>query len=331
MYGAIQAFYFEGKSRGMSDEQAKEYAGKQAVKQLGTQMSSVQQRIAVTEALSGIPGGPGFGGGTTTPSPTGSGASSSERPAPSARPQGKPQARITPADQQNIQVALADVLGTSKASGPAKVRVQNGMKKLAELTGLDPLTLQGQLVVNKDFAKAIGDTVQRYAATDRLSKIMELMGDNVIENAQKVVQTGSPLLNRPIRTVQAETVGSPALRQFLISLNGLQRQYATVTSGGGLSKAQLPVTVQQNVEHMLNPNATLAEVIASVQQIKREAEIEKQGFGRAVQDALGEMKQSPIGQAVQGGSQTQQFSHTAVDAKGNRVGWDGSKWVPIPK
>lgn len=47
--------------------------------------------------------------------------------------------------------------------------------------------------------------------------------------------------------------------------------------------------------------------------------------GKKVSEVMGRN-----GQQSQTQQSPQQFQHTATDPKGNKVGWDGSKWVPIP-
>jgi hypothetical protein len=193
---------------------------------------------------------------------------------------------------------LGSLFGTfpqGRGGAAGSVGVKRGMEIMARITGMSPVDFQTQQAINKDRIKAIGDTYQRYNAVNRIGNLINGFGENVEELGRKAIATGSPLLNKAWNTISVNTVGNPELRQYLLSLNALQRQYGVLTSGGGLSRAMLPVAVKENVDHLLSPSATLAEAIASVDQLKKETEIEKAGFQQSIKDTAGEIKQSLTG------------------------------------
>src|SRR5262249_47924274 len=160
------------------------------------------------------------------------------------------------------------------SGGAAKVGIQKGREALKKQTGLNAVDFSMVEAANKDERKAFGNTIQRHVAVSRLNEIMSQFGDETILRAKDALQTGSPLLNKPIREIKLETVGDPKLRRFLIALNGFDRQYTSLTSGGSLSNAQLPVSTQQEVKKIIDPNMTLPEVIAAVEQVKTEGKRE---------------------------------------------------------
>lgn len=197
---------------------------------------------------------------------------------------------------------LSKLFGNASSSGGAAAQVgaNKGMEALAKLTGMSPVEFQTAAAINKDKVKSIGDTVERYGAMVRLNEVLDLMGDNMVKTAKDITQTGSPLLNKAWRSINLKTVGDPKVREYLVALNDMQRQYGTLTAGGALSRAMLPVSTGEKIDQLLDPNETLEEAIASVSQIKNQAHLEKQGFQKAIADMGAEIKGSMSGKS--GGS-----------------------------
>jgi len=186
-----------------------------------------------------------------------------------------------------VSMYLDSLYGNTNAnSGAGKIGVQKGKEILAKQLGLNPLQMSAMASLNKNQAKALGETVQRERAVQRVNETLNEFGDELVKRAQGVIQTGSPLLNKPIRSIEAKSVGSPELRRFLIALNGFARQYSTLTSGGALSRAMLPVSVGEKVDKIIDPNATLKEVIETVEQVKVEGKREQNAFKAAERDIL---------------------------------------------
>lgn len=306
LYGMVQAYYYAFKKMGKTDLEARELAGQAVTERENIHLGRIQQQALLDEALSG--GRIGIGPGLNIPGiGTEAGGGKPQAPSvrgeekPEKRPPGSPKPPISSMDAANINQALSALSGTIPQSGKAaQAGVQIGLKKLAELTGLDPISLQGALITNKGMAKGIADTMERYVATDRLNKIITLDGEQVIDTGAKISDTGMQLLNRPFRELTAQTIGDPNLRKYWLAWNALRRQYSTVTAGGGLSRAMLPVTVQQDVDRLMNSEAKMSDVKAMVDQIAVEAKLEQQGFKDSIKGIIQEMQESPIGKAVRG-------------------------------
>jgi hypothetical protein len=184
--------------------------------------------------------------------------------------------------------------------------------------------------MSKDDRKSVSQTIQREVATKRVNEVLNEFGDELVARSKDALQTGSPILNKPIRSIELAAVGDPNLRKFMVALNAFQRQYGILTAGSPQSIAQLPVAVREDVEKILSPNATLGEVIAMVDQVKREGKREAQGFDKSVKDTLSDMSGRFKG-GQQNVQQEQQGTptRTATGPNGQKLGLVNGKWVPI--
>jgi hypothetical protein len=336
-YGTFGEFYRAARGLGMTNAEAMEDAGKKTYKALGIRLGRTQQEEAIDAMLTGVGAGDPFKGqvgkpaatppvpstppavakpiaqaappGGQAPAPTTTKPTTATPPGAAPRPAAKPvgataitpqQIAQTAEENKNIDIYLGDLMGTTKVSGKANVRKLAGQDALARRTGLSPSEFQAAAAVDKDKIKALSDTVERYGALQRLNSIMDRFSPNILDLAKKIPQSGSPWLNQKWRGIKLEAVGDPDIRQYLVALNDFQRQYATVTSGGGLSRAQLPVSTAENVDKIVDPNATLGEVVGLVNQIKTQAVLEQAGMKDSLDKLKGEVKDSALGRASAG-------------------------------
>jgi hypothetical protein len=338
LYGAIQGYYYEARAEGLDDGDARKKAGQMFMLYQGQQLGRLEQEIAIDQALSGISAGAAFNvpGGAKTPTgkdPTGKtpeapktspGAALGSQTAPVVKPSAAAPAgqsgkaappspsqiptrpneitKLTEADQQNVLVYIGSLLGTLPGAGgkAGNVRIRAGQAALQKATGVDAMTLSANLAQDKATAKQLGETVQRAGAIQRLNNTLQLHGEVLKGVAKNVIQSGSPALNQPLRNLDRLAEGSPELKRFQIALNAVQREYAYLTAGGAQSRAMLPVTVTSNMDKMFSPDSTLAEVFASIDQVKIEAGKETDAMKQTQQDLINTLKSGIVGQAVSG-------------------------------
>lgn len=288
-------------------------AGTEFQKKYGVEIGKAEQQIAIREVLSGVGGGDYVPPAPSKPklTPKTQGATPAAPGATQATPKptlGQAKAQRESTDQS---VYLADLLGNNKASGDEKTRVIRGREIFKQATGLNPVEFEALAASDKGTAKAIIDTVEREASVQRINEVLNQFGDEAINRAKELSERepDAPILKKPIREITAQTAGNEAYRKFVIAYNGFQRQYSTLTAGaGGLSRAQLPVGIAEKVDHVLDPNATLADVIASVNQVKVEGKRELEGFNQARGDMAKMIALSMQGKSGgQGGGQQSQY------------------------
>jgi hypothetical protein len=133
--------------------------------------------------------------------------------------------------------------------------------------------------------KSLPDTVNRYFALTRVINSIDLLNNQMIEpTVSKLLQTGSPWLTRRLRDAQLATVDDPNLRAFNVFLNEVQRQYGVISSGGTLSRAQLPVSTTENVQHIIDGSATVGGVLATTKAIRDSGVLDKQAMEKTIQE-----------------------------------------------
>lgn len=188
-----------------------------------------------------------------------------------------------------VQSLFGNVSGaTGGAAG--SLGINKGMEVLARTTGMSPVEFQTAAAVAKDKIQALGETVERYGAIVRLTDIMDAVSPSVTDLAAKAINTGSPWATQHWREIKVNAVGDPDTREYLLALNDFARHYATLTAGAGLSRAMLPVGVRDDVDKLLDPSMTVAESLAVVSRIRKQAELEKNGFNDSITDLKNEVR-----------------------------------------
>ena len=303
-YGSFGNYYRSLRGQGVAEPEAREKAAEMVEREFNVRLTAQEQEIGIKKELSGV----GGGGGVELPKPTPplSGATPSatpsETPSPTTAPKRAPPLKtksdaVAPDQTPFINMYLQRLFGNMPGgnSQAALVGANRGMSALAKASGMSPSEFQTAAAVSKEKVKALGDTVERYGAMVRLTDLLDSVGETVIDTAQKFVKTGSPMANRALKSIDLATVGDPGLREYLLTINDFSRHYATLTAGGALSKAMLPVTVQQDVDNLISPNMTVAESIAVVERIKKQAGVEKTGYKNAIKDLGDEIKTGALG------------------------------------
>jgi hypothetical protein len=159
------------------------------------------------------------------------------------------------------------------------------------------MTLTARLTETPALAKQIGETVQRSGAIQRLNNTIDTHGKILLGVTKNLQDTGSPLLNKPVREWERQATGSPELQRFKVAINELQREYAYLTAGGAQSRAMLPVHTTESMEKILSRDSTMAEIAAEVDQIGVGAKAELQAMNKTVKDLQGQMLGGPGGEA----------------------------------
>ena len=308
-WGEFGNYYRAARGQGLDDAGARNAAGAMVYKKYGTQLGKQEQDIAINQALSGI----GAGGGVppaarppaqpVTPSAGQPRNVTQPMPAPSrpvrqASPAG-PLANLTPRESENVLYYLGTLTGTQKGnSRAAQVRSQEGLRTIARVTGLDPMTLTAKLTETPALAKQIGETVQRSGAIQRLANTIEVHGKVLNDVMKHQTDTGSPFLNKPLREWSREAQGSPDYKRLQVALNEMQREYAYLTAGGAQSRAMLPVHTSESMDKILSLDSTLPEIVAATDQIGIGAKTELGAMNKTVEDLQNKMLGGPAGQTT---------------------------------
>lgn len=132
------------------------------------------------------------------------------------------------------------------------------------------------------------DTVQGFMATaDRNADLLK-------KTLEKIPDTGSPLLNVPLRSVDQKALGNVNLSQFRTYVQSVQNEYARIISQPNLS-GQLTDSARKEAEQLIDPNATVAQIIGSVEALRNEGANRLLSIGEQIQRIQQRMTVTPGG------------------------------------
>jgi len=195
-------------------------------------------------------------------------------PTPTTTPQ-RPGAQ----NQQTILNAYQATLSIAPGTGARGTQYERDairggrllvQKRLAQL-GFSPANILQYETTYRGNLKALDFQVQSAAALDTLNQTIDQFGNRMIQNGRKLRDANSKFLNTPLRNLSIEFVTDPVLHQYLVDVNELKREYAQLTAGGAMSKAMIPVTINDEMEKIVNGNMALKDAIATVEEIRRSA------------------------------------------------------------
>jgi len=259
-------------------------------------------------------------------------------------PENRQTAREAYIKETKIDPAMVRVEGFAETRGPIVTDKKTGITapmSWAEYNKLskqepgryispqyDPET-QTNIIAWRDLAK--GKTRDQLTSYDAF---LRHAGD-LYDAIAPLSNTDSPLLNRPLNWLRTNT-GDPRVKSFLAKLDPVLKEFESFL----MNNRALYSEDRADAKRIINENSTPAQMLAVLPSIAHTGEARMQALNESFKRATGEdipSLYSAPAQAVlkklgvQTGLSVQQFQYTATDAQGNKIGWDGSKWVRIPK
>ena len=186
---------------------------------------------------------------------------------------------------------------TGRGSDPTAVAqraaIVSKVGAIAAAAGVDEPTLRAFYKAN---AGALSQQQKAYDAAsvsiakadrdvDLLEKVLPKIGD-----------VGSPMFNKPLRSFEQNVAGNPDLAEFATRLRSVQNEYTRILnasltgSGGGV----MSDSARHETDQLLNPNATVEQMIRSIQALKSEGNNRLLSQGEQIQRIM---------QRMQGGAQ----------------------------
>jgi len=132
-----------------------------------------------------------------------------------------------------------------------------------------------------DAASAFLSTADKNAA--QLSAILPKVGD-----------TGTPLFNKPLRVFQQQVQGNPTLSQFGTYLTSVQNEYGKILNNPNLS-GQLTDSARHEAQALIDPKATVPQILASVQALNTEGTNRLQSIDEQLQKIMSRMGSGQVG------------------------------------
>lgn len=112
------------------------------------------------------------------------------------------------------------------------------------------------------------------------------------EQATKVVDSGSPWLNTPLRAVARGGLGSADLAAYDTARNVAVTEIARVVNNPNLVGV-LSDSARQEMEGAIKPNATFNQIVAAVKVLKQDMTNRKQSIDEQIKELTGQLKTAP--------------------------------------
>lgn len=229
-------------------------------------------------------------------------------------------------------------LGLGKEAGEKKWQVIQRAGQIAQDLGLDPSNLQAyrsDIAANRG---ALGKMTWQQAAINQFEGTVERNMVTAEKLNEKFTRTNYPLANRVITYMRTGS-GDPVTANFIAQMDTIATEYAKVMQGS-TSATGATVNSDKEAREIINGYLSKGQIDALFDLLRTDMSNRKNAISgersRLVDQIKGIHPQAttPAGapQPAQApGHQPQTFSHTATDANGNKVGWNGKEWVAIPK
>lgn len=160
-----------------------------------------------------------------------------------------------------------------------RAAIDSKVGAIAAKAGVDVSTLRATFRANAGSLNATqksSDAVQAFMSTaDKNAALLET-------SLKKMPDTGSPLLNKPLRAFETSVVGDPNMAPIATYLRSVTNEYAKIVSQPNLSGV-LSDSARKETEVLLNPNATVQQMIGSLRALNAEGNNRLTSLGDQIQ------------------------------------------------
>jgi|GEM_PF-4364857 len=191
-----------------------------------------------------------------------------------------------------IKTGTLPAVGNGAAGGALRRRILNRAAELSQ--GAD-------IAGNKAGYHADTDSLASLQkSTDAVNSFERTAGknlDNFLAYAKEPIDTGSPLLNKPLRAVDEKVFGSPKMAGFNVARQVAVNEIAKVL-GGGSGGGALSDSARHEVEGLIGPDATFSQIIEASTILKRDMASRKQSMADEIAAIRGRIGGKPAAEAV---------------------------------
>lgn len=182
-------------------------------------------------------------------------------------------------------------MGMGKQGAAVRTAIINEAAK--QYAGLDLPTQIAEFKANQESLKKI------QGQSDALQAFESTAGKNLdvfLGLAAKMTDTGSPMLNKPIRSLEGAVLGSDVQAAYNTARRTVIPEYAKILSNPGLS-GQLSDSARKEIEDVVSGNATLAQTIASAKILKQDTQNRRESYTDQIADIQKRIATPPGGAA----------------------------------
>lgn len=197
---------------------------------------------------------------------------------------------LTPAGKDAVALAFAKTgqmppMGMGTKAANLRVEIIN---RAAELQpNLDLASSKADFAANAGSLKAVQ---QQRDAVVSFENTANANLDRFLETAKGVVDSGSPLINRSLRTIGRDVMGSQNQAAFDAARLVAQNEIAKVTSNPNLT-GQLSDAARKEVEAAMSPNATLSQIYAVAKVLRADMASRHEALDQQITAIQGRIKE----------------------------------------
>jgi hypothetical protein len=189
--------------------------------------------------------------------------------------------------KQFAMTGLLPSLGSGAAGAQLRTEVINEAAKV--YTGLDLASQRAAYDANK---QALTGLERQRAAMGAFEETATKNLAVFLEQARKVIDTGSPYLNRPLRGLDEKLLGSPEMTAFSTARRTVIPEFAKILANPGLS-GQLTDTARKEIEDVVSGDATLEQTLAAADILMRDVKNRTTSYDEAIAAVKGRIATPP--------------------------------------
>jgi hypothetical protein len=179
--------------------------------------------------------------------------------------------------------------GSDPASVATRAAITSKVGAIAATAGMDEPALRAFYKSNASSLaqqQKMQDSVQGFMATaDKNSALLQ-------ETLKKIPDIGIPLFNKPLRSFASSVQGDKNMSQFATYLQSVQNEYARIISQPNLA-GQLTDSARHEAETLLDPKATVPQIVASIDALQKEGNNRLVSVGEQIQRIQKRMQTPP--------------------------------------
>jgi hypothetical protein len=169
--------------------------------------------------------------------------------------------------------------GNDPASQAKRAAIDSKVGAIAADAGMDVPTLRAFYQANK---ASLGQQQKMYDSVQAFMATADRNVDQLEQTLKKVPDVGSPIFNKPLRAFEKQVAGDPNMSQVATYLQSVQNEYARIIAQPNLS-GQLTDSARHEAEQLLDPNATVPQMLASIRALKTEGTNRLVSLGEQIQ------------------------------------------------
>ncbi len=156
--------------------------------------------------------------------------------------------------------------GSDPRSQAVRAAVNAKVGAIAADSGMDEPALRA---FYKSNASSLTQQQKAYDSIQAFMATADRNADRLAEVLKQIPDTGSPLLNKPVRALEQKALGNVDMATFRTYLQSVQNEYARIIAQPNLA-GQLTDAARHEAEILIDPNATVQQQLAAIDALKTE-------------------------------------------------------------